>query len=235
MKHFKNLSTFQKRYLLIFIFLSIFFIVELILIFTFPIITHNIITDPEHKSEKSGWPTRLSAPYIDMSSWIDTSSAYSINGAPDLGKLSDESGFLYFNLGFIQPNTNTPLASDGTILWSWGGYSSLGELNKENSQYKGILKSLNNLRTKGGDFTISIGGQIGNAPWVVTQNQNALENFYREVIKTYNLKRLDLDIEESNQDHDNIWQEASMCGIFLNLPIYHGQKRLKDDDSLHSQ
>ena len=33
-----------------------------------------------------------------------------------------------------------------------------------------------------------------------TQNQTALENFYLDIIGTYELKRLDLDIEESNQD-----------------------------------
>lgn len=202
MKQFQSLTPFQKRYIPIFISMAIIFIAEIILIFTFPIISHNIITDPDNKSKKSNWPTKLAAPYIDMSSWVDTTSAYSINGAPDLGKLSDDSGFLYFNLGFIQPYTKSPLSTDGTIQWGWGGYSSLSKNDSTNAQYNGILTSLSNLRKRGGDFTISIGGQAGDAPWVVTQNQNALENFYREIIQTYELKRLDLDIEESNQDHD---------------------------------
>lgn len=202
MNYFRENVAFRKRYLPIFIAMSVIFILDIILIFTFPIIAHEIITAPDQKSEKSAWPTRLSAPYIDMSSWIDTTSAYSINGAPDLGKLSDESGFLYFNLGFIQPYTNSPIASDGTIRWGWGGYSSLSENNTSDFQYTGIKKSLENLRNRGGDFAISIGGQVGDAPWVVSQNQNALENFYKEIISTYSLKRLDLDIEESNQDQD---------------------------------
>ena len=99
MSYFQNVSPFKKRYIPIFSIMTIIFILDIILIFTFPIIAHEILVAPDQKSSKSGWPTRLSAPYIDMSSWVDATSAYSINGAPDLGKLSDESGFMYFNLG----------------------------------------------------------------------------------------------------------------------------------------
>lgn len=196
---FENLTPFKKRYIPIFSSLAAVFVLSLILIFTIPAITHNILTSP-NKTSKSGWPTRLSTPYIDMSSWVDTASAYSINGAPNLGKLCDESGFKYFNLGFIQPDTTTPLDSEGNIRWGWGGYYSLGNANPNNSQYKGILQSLQSLRDRGGDYTISIGGQLGAAPWVVTQNEDKLFNFYKEIVEIYNVKRLDLDIEESNQD-----------------------------------
>ena len=137
-----------------------------------------------------------------MSSWVETSSAYSLSGAPELGKLSSETGFKYFNLGFIQPDTEKPIAEDGNIRWGWGGYYVLSKQGSggTNAQYKGIVTSLTNLRSLGGDFAISVGGQVGAAPWVVTQNQTALENFYLDIIGTYELKRLDLDIEESNQD-----------------------------------
>lgn len=225
---FKNLSPYKRRYIPIYILMTITFILELILIFTFPTITHNILVDPNNISKKSGWPTRLSAPYIDMSSWVDPASAYSLSGAPDLGKLSDESGFKYFNLGFIQPDQTKPLETDGSIRWGWGGYSLLSEENQTNSQYQGIKQSLANLKERGGDFTISIGGQAGDAPWVVSQNQNALEKFYTEIIETYEIKRLDLDIEESNQDEDqNIInakaiktvQDKTDIEITLTIPI----------------
>lgn len=198
---FRNLTPFKKRYYPIFAGLIFTFVISLILIFTLPTITHQITTNPNQKT-KSGWPVRLAAPYIDMSSWVDTTNAYSINGAPDLGKLYDNSGFTYFNLGFIQPDTTKPLEDDGTIRWGWGGYYALSEKGSNGSQYEGIVQSLKKLRDKGGDFTISIGGQLGDAPWKVTQNQNALENFYLDIIETYKLKRLDLDIEESNQDYN---------------------------------
>ncbi len=229
--YYKSMSPFKRRYLPIFIVIGTIFLVSLILIFALPSISHNIVTD-KNKKNKSGWPIRLAAPYIDMSSWIDPANAYSINGAPNLGKLYDDSGFAYFNLGFIQPDTNKPLEDDGTIRWGWGGYASLGENGGNSSQYQGILTSLENLRKKGGDFAISIGGQLGKAPWVVTQNQEALENFYKDVINTYSLKRMDLDIEESNQDHaQNIVnakaiksvQDETNIEITLTIPIMpHG-------------
>ena len=197
--YYKTLSPFKRRYLPIFISIGAIFLVSLILIFALPTFSHNIITD-KNKKNKSGWPIRLAAPYIDMSSWVDPANAYSINGAPDLGKLYDNSGLSYYNLGFIQPDTTTPLESDGTIRWGWGGYYALSKNGGNSAQYQGILTSIDNLRKKGGDFAISVGGQLGDAPWVVTQNQTALENFYMDIINTYDIKRLDLDIEESNQD-----------------------------------
>ena len=229
--YYKSLSPFKRRYIPILISISIIFILSIVLIFTMPVISDNLLLDKNKKS-KSGWPIRLAAPYIDMSAWVDPASAYSINGAPDLGKLYDESGFAYFNVGFIQPDTNNPLQEDGSIRWGWGGYTSLGDNGGNSTQYQGILTSLDNLRKKGGDYAISIGGQLGNAPWVVTQNQAMLEKFYNEVIDKYSIKRLDLDIEESNQDHTQNMvnakaiksvQDKTGIEITLTIPIMpHG-------------
>ena len=225
--YYKSLTPFKKRYIPIFISISIISLLSLVLIFTMPAITHNLITD-KNKTSKSGWPIRLAAPYIDMSSWVDPTNAYSINGAPNLEKLQTDSGFSYFNLGFIQPDTTKPLETDGTIRWGWGGYFSLSPNGGNSSQYQGIVNSLNSLRKKGGDYAISIGGQLGAAPWVVTQNQSMLEKFYNDVIETYSLKRMDLDIEESNQDYSqNIAnakaikavQDKTNIEITLTIPI----------------
>lgn len=225
--YYKSLSPFKRRYIPIFISISIVFIISIIGIFTIPLISRDLETN-KNRHSKSGWPIRLSAPYIDMSSWVDTANSYSINGAPNLGKLYDDTGFAYFNLGFIQPDTSTPLTSDGSIRWGWGGYASLGDNGGSSSQFTGINTSLENLRKKGGDYAISIGGQLGDAPWVVTQNQSALEKFYIEVIERYDLKRMDLDIEESNQDHSqNIInakaiksvQDKTNIEITLTIPI----------------
>lgn len=225
--YFNSLSPFKRRYLPIIISLSVLYIISLILIFTLPTITHKTITNKDNQT-KSGWPVRLAAPYIDLSSWVDPANAYSINGVPNLAKLCDDSGFSYFNLGFIQPDSVKPLEADGTIRWGWGGYYSLSPNGGESSQYQGILTSLEGLRKKGGDYAISIGGQLGDAPWVVTQNQNALEKFYNEIIELYSLKRMDLDIEESNQDYgQNIVnakaikavQDKTKVEITLTIPI----------------
>ncbi len=225
--YYNSLSPFKRRYLPIFISLSIISLVSLILVFAMPAISHNMLTDKNQKTH-SGWPIRLAAPYIDMSSWVDPANAYSINGAPNLEKLQSDSGFSYFNLGFIQPDTTTPLESDGTIRWGWGGYYSLSPKGGSSSQYQGILTSLESLRKKGGDYAISIGGQLGDAPWVVTQNQTMLEKFYNDIIETYSLKRMDLDIEESNQDYNqNIAnakaikavQDKTNIEVTLTIPI----------------
>lgn len=225
--YYKSLSPFKRRYIPIFISLAIVSLVSIILIFAMPAISHNMITD-KNRTSKSGWPIRLAAPYIDMSSWVDPTNAYSINGAPNLEKLQTDSGFTYFNLGFIQPDSTKPLESDGTIRWGWGGYFSLSPNGGNSSQYQGILTSLESLRKKGGDYAISIGGQLGDAPWVVTQNQSMLEKFYNEVIETYSLKRMDLDIEESNQDYSQNMtnakaikaiQDKTDIEITLTIPI----------------
>lgn len=197
---FKNWTPFKKRYFPIFVSMSISFIVSLILIFTLPAITNSSLFGNKNKTSKSGWPVRVSAPYIDMSGWVDPANAYSNGGAPNLLKLADDSGFEYFNLGFIQPDSTTPLNENGTIRWGWGGYYQLSKYAPANAQYNGIVQSLKELRNNGGDYTISIGGQLGDAPWVVTQSQTTLETFYKDIIETYDLKRMDLDIEESNQN-----------------------------------
>ena len=233
--YYKSLSPFKRRYYPIFISLAFTFILSIILIFTLPALSYDMLTN-KNRTSKSGWPIRLAAPYIDMSAWVDPANAYSINGAPNLGKLYDDTGFAYFNLGFIQPDTTKPLEEDGTIRWGWGGYYSLSETSGTSTQYQGIVNSLKSLRDKGGDFAISIGGQLGAAPWAVTQNQSALEKFYLDIIKTYSLKRMDLDIEESNQDHSqNIAnakaiksvQDKTNIEITLTIPIMPSGWELK--------
>ena len=232
MKYFNHLTSFQKRYYPIFLAMGIFAFLSFVLIFAFPTLSRQLLTSPENITSRSGWPVRLAAAYIDMSSWVDPSNEYSIGGAPNLGKLYDDCGLKYYNLGFIQPDSTKPLETDGTIRWGWGGYHSLSKNGTDTSQYEGILTSLNNLRSKGGDYAISIGGQLGDAPWAVTQNQNALEMFYKDVISTYDLKRMDLDIEESNQDYaqnlvnaraiKNVQDETNI-EITLTIPIMpHG-------------
>ena len=150
-RFFNSLSPYQRRYYPIYIFMTVWTLVSFVLLFTVPIIANDITRDKNGKT-KSGWPISVAAPYLDMSSWVDPTSAseYSLSGAPNLGKLFDESGFKYYNLGFIQPDTNQPLETDGTIRWGWGGYYTLGEAGGQDSaQYKGILDSIALLRQKG--------------------------------------------------------------------------------------
>lgn len=170
----------------------------------------------------------LLAPFIDMVSWVDTSLYYSQNGVPNLGVIYDEIGAPVYNLGFIRPDDNEPLDKDGNIRWGWGGYYKLSEDGNDGFQYEGIKKSIQNARDKGAEVVVSVGGQLGYAPWTVTTDVNKLRDMYLQIIDAYNLKRIDLDIEEVNQDfYDNVAnakaikkvQDKTGVEVVLTIPI----------------
>lgn len=173
------------------------------------------------------FPSSLLAPFVDMVAWVNNSK-YSNNGAPDLGRISDETGCKYFNLGFIRADSTKPTESDGTIRWGWGGYYDLSEKGNDGYQYEGIKQAIEDVRNRGGDVIVSFGGQLGNSPWTDSQNVDKLVQMYLEVIDAYDLKRIDLDIEESNQGYDNNFanakairkvQEKTGVEVSLTIPI----------------
>ena len=207
--------------------MGVLFLISVVVIAITPAIEYSIIGGQNKTYEKSGLPKKMVAPFVDMTSWVNPSSEYSINGAPNLAKLASDTSVNNYCLGFINPVSNAPLNSDGSINWAWGGYSTLGK-NSTNSQYLGIVQSMENLRNIGGKYIISVGGQIGNAPWKVTQSEDKLEEFYNDIVSTYNITRLDLDIEENNQDYDHNLanakaikkvQDATHIEIVLTIPI----------------
>lgn len=150
-------------------------------------------------TNQGGFPSRLLSPFVDMTSWVPVTNNYSVNGVADIAKVSNETNINYFHLGFIQPDQTTPLDADGNIRWCWGGYPSISENGADAYQYAGIVYAIEAIRERGGDVCISFGGQFGKAPWAVSKSAEKLKNMYVDVIKTYNCKRIDLDIEESNQ------------------------------------
>lgn len=173
------------------------------------------------------FPSSLLAPFVDMVAWVNNSK-YSNNGAPDLGRISDETGCKYFNLGFIRADSTKPTESDGTIRWGWGGYYDLSEKGNDGYQYEGIKQAIEDVRSRGGDVIVSFGGQLGNSPWTDSQNVDKLVQMYLEVIDAYDLKRIDLDIEERNQGYDNNFanakairkvQEKTGVEVSLTIPI----------------
>jgi len=188
-----------KRYVPIISSLSALFLISIILICVLPVRNLPSGMEPPTKTSKSGWKTHIVAPFVDLSSWVTPSNIYSLNGVPNMGKVEETTGITYYNLGFIQPDTDKPLDNSGNIRWGWGGYYELSEKGNDGYQYPNIKKAIADLDKMGAVYTISIGGQLGDAPWVVTTNQAKLEQFYLDIINTYNLKRLDLDIEETNQ------------------------------------
>ena len=173
------------------------------------------------------FPSTLLAPFVDMVAWVNDPS-YGLNGTVNLGKISDETGCKYFNLGFIRADSNKPVELDGTIRWGWGGYYDLSERGNDGYQYEGIKQAILDIKDRGGEVIVSFGGQLGSSPWTDSQNVEKLEQMYLEVINAYNLKRIDLDIEESNQDYDNNFanakairkvQEKTGVEVSLTIPI----------------
>ncbi len=202
-RHSKRKYILTKRWKQIYIpiisALSLLFVISIILICTLP---HTPAPKPEEKS-KSGWPNYVAAPFVDMASWVPLNTEYSLNGVPNILKVEEQTGIKYYNLGFIQPDKTTPLSSDGTILWGWGGLYKLSEKGNDGYQYPKIKETIESLNKAGALYTISIGGQAGKSPWIVSTNVDKLEEMYLDIINTYNLKRLDLDIEEANQVEEN--------------------------------
>ncbi|WP_106769221.1 immunoglobulin-like domain-containing protein [Paenibacillus faecalis] len=172
------------------------------------------------------WPKQVNAPFIDMSAWV-TKPGYSNNGAPNLLKISEDTGVTFFNLGFIQPISNQIV--NGKVPWGFGGFSVLNEENANNAQYQGIKQSIRELREMGGDVTISLGGLNGITFWEVTQDTDTLFNTYMELVQGFGLTRLDLDIEGGGASNKafNIanakaikkLQDATGIDIVLTLPV----------------
>lgn len=219
----------KRRYVPIIASLTGAFIISLILVFVIP--TSHPSPDNlrnENLAQNNGnWPRKVIAPFIDATYWVPTTSEYSINGVADVGKVAEDTDLRYFNFAFINPSTNTPTKNDGTINWCWGGYENLTK-NSTDAQYQGIIKSMQNVKDIGGDITISVGGQLGKAPWVVSNNETKLYEMYKDIISHYKLDRLDLDIEESNQgENENKInakaikrvQDETGVDIILTIPI----------------
>lgn len=171
------------------------------------------------------WLKQINSPFVDMVAWV-TKPGYSNNGAPNLARISEDTGVKFFNLGFIQSSSQQIV--DGKVQWGWGGYSVLNEKNADNAQYQGIKQSIREIREMGGDVTISLGGLNGISFWQVTQDTDTLFNTYMELVQGYGLTRLDLDIEGgaenkalnvANAKAIKKLQDATGVDIVLTLPV----------------
>lgn len=173
------------------------------------------------------WPSQVNAPYVDMVDWVTTSGYYVGNddgGPASLKRLSQDTGNKFFNLAFIQ---STGSVTNSKINWGWGGYSVLAE-GRNDSQYDAIKQSLKELRSIGGDATISFGGANGTAFWQTSQDTNVLYNTYLDIVNGYGLTRIDLDIEGGAQNKQNnianakaikMLQDKTGVEVNLTLPV----------------
>ncbi|GCF95697.1 hypothetical protein NRIC_35880 [Enterococcus florum] len=135
------------------------------------------------------WPRPVLAPYFNMGTYV-RKEGYHYKGAPNLVAFAEDTGFDYFNLGFIQG----VFTESDRIHWGWAGYGELSE-GSTDPQYLGIKRTLKEFRESGRDFTVSFGGAKPTAFWQMTEDVDVLVNTYREIIQGYGLTRIDLDIE----------------------------------------
>ena len=120
---------------------------------------------------------KIFAPYMDVGIGIY---------APLLNLANNGSGNKHYTLAFI-------LGRDCTAAWS-------GLYKMDSSTAEAIGARINELRNAGGDVIASFGGAGGPELANDCPNAEALQAQYQAVVTKYNLKTIDLDIEEFSQN-----------------------------------
>ena len=129
-----------------------------------------LVGDDPSLAKRGKWTDKDICPYVDAC-------AFPI---PDIVQMSKDSGGLkYFTLAFI--------TADSDKKASWGGTISL------DSQH--MLAKIRDIRTAGGDVSISFGGANGQEIAQVIEDVDVLVAEYSRVIDLYSLNRIDFDIE----------------------------------------
>jgi chitinase len=120
------------------------------------------------------FPAQFAAPYLELS-----------NGSVgDLAADKSASGVSHYTLAFLIPKSGC------TPQWENGGYS------------VGTFKSqISSLQSAGGDVMISFGGAAGGELALTCTTTSSLQAAYANVVKTYNVHRLDFDIEGGPLDN----------------------------------
>lgn len=178
----------------------------------------NIINSHSMIKGKEKWEDHFFAPFADMA------------GAqiPDLSTYMDDSkaSAQYFNLGFLQPvyqyydasgNTHEISKDKGenvTTQWAWGGYRAYSK-GSTDPHYLGIAKEIEEVRQKGGDVAVSLGGAIGAGGSVLWYDASVeqLETMYHEIIDEYSLTRIDLDIEGTTESIGNANNAKALAAV----------------------
>ncbi|MFI9380077.1 glycosyl hydrolase family 18 protein [Kutzneria sp. NPDC052558] len=120
------------------------------------------------------FPAKFAAPYLELSN----------STVGDLAADKSASGVNHYTLAFLIPKSGC------TPQWEAGGYS------------VGTFKSqISSLQSGGGDVIISFGGAEGGELALTCTSATSLQAAYANVVNTYNVHRLDFDIEGSPLDN----------------------------------
>lgn len=125
-------------------------------------------TDPS-LAKRGAWGPKVFAPYIDACAFP----------TPSLVDYYNHCGQKFFTLAFIVANSSNKAA--------WGGTIEL------QTQY--LLDQIRQIRSLGGDVSVSFGGANGTELADTITDVNTLVAEYSRVIDTYSLNRIDFDIE----------------------------------------
>ncbi|MFM7083675.1 MAG: hypothetical protein ACKOW3_01540, partial [Hyphomicrobium sp.] len=119
----------------------------------------------------SSFPTNVFAPYTDMLLWP----------TPSLHQMATQSGSKFFTLGFIVSQSSTNCTP------SWGTYYTMSQ--------NFLGSDISTLRSQGGDVIVSFGGAANSELALACGTVSELQKQYQLVLNTYNLSRIDFDIE----------------------------------------
>ncbi|AGE59935.1 putative bifunctional chitinase/lysozyme [Acanthocystis turfacea Chlorella virus TN603.4.2] len=125
-------------------------------------------TDPS-LAKRGAWGSKVFAPYIDACAFP----------TPSLMEYYTKCGQKFFTLAFIVANASNKAA--------WGGTIEL------QTQY--LLDQIRQIRSIGGDVSVSFGGANGTELADAISDVNTLVAEYSRVIDLYSLNRIDFDIE----------------------------------------
>jgi hypothetical protein len=128
-----------------------------------------LVGDDSSLTTRGKWSDKIIAPYVDACAWP----------IPDLVKMSKDSGLTFFTLAFITADANNRASWSGTIPLE--------------SQH--MLAKIRDIRSAGGDVSVSFGGANGQEIAQVIKDVDVLVAEYSRVIDMYSLTRIDFDIE----------------------------------------
>ena len=169
--------------------------------------------------------------------WYESAPYYSVldSAAPDLGTVMSATGQKAFDMAFI-------LADGGSCAPAWNGTDPV-------SGDTQVAAVINEVRSDGGDVTVSAGGYNGTKLGQVCGTAAATAAAYQQVISAYGLHAFDFDLEEPEIENSaaianelgaaQILQQDNP-GLFVSVTIpsiatganYFGQQLLDEAKSL---
>lgn len=136
-------------------------------------------------------------------------------GCPSTGKMA--APYLYLGWG-NPPSVSTVMSATGIKQFTMAFMLSGGGCTPAWDGQRGLTggvdqQVINQIRANGGDIEISFGGWSGNKLGPNCSTPEALAGAYQQVINAYNLKYIDIDIENSDEFENEIVQDRILNAL----------------------